>query len=250
MTAATAAVLAATVSALFVLLRLPGLGLGASSLPTAGPGHRRSGRNRQEETDPVPDDVAAEALSQAVALLQAGVGRTVLFRTWARTRDRTEPETETRQGRQRRLGRKQERSRRAWDRALVAADLQQVSGGDLDLVDGPGRAWRETVWAVGLSTDTGAPLAELLDRVRDECTARSDAARARTAGLAAARTTRRILMCLPAAGLLLAQALGARPLQILLTHPWGRAAAVLGLIFWAVAALWARLILRGKRTAA
>jgi hypothetical protein len=217
----------------------------------------RRGASSPGAPDPVPDDVAAEALGQAVALLQAGVSATDLFRVWASTRadalegtgtapgswlgEDGEPSALTRTGRRRV---REASARRAWARALTAAHLNTLSGGDPTTVDGPGRAWRETMWAVGLATGTGAPLADLLERVRDECTARTDAARARTAGLAAARTTRRILMGLPAGGLLLAQALGAQPLQILVDTAWGRAALIAGLTFWAVAALWSRRVMR------
>ncbi|MGO2632783.1 MAG: type II secretion system F family protein [Galactobacter sp.] len=230
-------------------------GRGVSAARTAG-AHDRWGPKESGGTDPLADDVAAEALGQAVALLQAGVSATELFRVWGSTRasdaldpagrrlwlgEDGEPSALTRKGRERV---KASTLRTQWLAALAAADLQLRSGGDLVSVQGPGLAWQETVWAVGLATGTGAPLADLLERVRDECTARADAARARVSGLAAARTTRRILMSLPIGGLLLAQALGAEPLNILVGTVWGRAALVLGLIFWGVAALWSRRIMR------
>jgi hypothetical protein len=262
MTAHAAAWLAALTAAGVILVSWSGRGemplRRGGRGPVRGRVHRkRHGKDRGiESSDPLPDDVAAEALGQAVALLKAGVPVQRLFGLWGSTRateslgsagtvwlgEKGQPSALTRKGRTRV---RRETLKRAWLSALAAADLQMASGGELKDVAGPGRGWRETVWAVGLSVGTGAPLSDLLERVRDECTARADAARARTAGLAAARTTRRILMGLPAGGLLLAQALGAHPLHILFQTFWGRAALILGGGFWLVAVMWSRHILKG-----
>ncbi|WP_291278007.1 hypothetical protein [Galactobacter sp.] len=248
----TAAIVAAAACVLIVLgCRSPA----AHPARTGASPSRRRRPTAAATPDPVADDVAAEALGQAVALLQAGVSATDLFRLWGSTRapealgtgsgswlgENGEPSALTAKGRQRL---RSSSLHAQWVQALAAADLQVRSGGELVRVGGPGLAWEQTVWAVGLATGTGAPLADLLERVRDECTARADAARAQSAGLAAARSTRRILMGLPIGGLLLAQALGAEPLHILIGTSWGRAAAVAGAVFWAVAALWSRRIMR------
>lgn len=86
-----------------------------------------------------------------------------------------------------------------------------------------GAAW----W---VSEHTGAPLAQVLDSVASAIRDADDAARARKAAMAGPVTTARILAVLPVLGLLMGQAIGAKPLQTLVSTPYGRLCAVIGLI--------------------
>lgn len=224
----------------------------------AADGGRAGGRNegRAGGPDPLEDDVAREVLSRLVSLLRSGIPRA---RAWGLLRrgclagagpDGAEKASGPRRGtgsRAESVGR--QRLLRAWAAALNVIGTVDAAGEDVTEADvaGPGRAWTDLVWVVGLSVATGAPLADLVERVGDDCAARADAARARTAGMAAARSTRRILLWLPVAGLGLAQLLGAEPLSVLVESPWGRLSAGTGVVFWAAASLWSQRIVAAGR---
>lgn len=237
-----------------------GIRSGGSGGP-GGPGGsgKRRGQGEPEASlsrDPLPEEVAREVLGRLVALLQAGVPRTA---SWELLRRGCQSAAKDDAGSapslipwRRGAARKQEQRADLmgrWSLALAEVALADAAGEEAwELAGrGPGRAWRDLMWAVGLSTTSGAPLAELVVRVADDCTARADAARARISGLAAATSTRRILMWLPAGGLLLAQLLGADPLGVLVATPAGRIAALLGALLWLVALGWSRRIMRAGR---
>lgn len=137
---------------------------------------------------------------------------------------------------------------REWAAALAEAQVLDDAGHELRVLadSGPGRAWSDFVWAVGLSTRSGAPMADLVQRVADDCSARAEACRARVSGLAAARSTRRILAWLPLGGLVLARLLGTDPVGVLIGTPGGRVCALLGAVFWGASILWSRRIMRAR----
>lgn len=243
-------------------LLLWGAGWGARRGPGGGGARGRGSAASPRESepslsrDPLPEEVAREVLGRMVALLQAGVPRSASWELLRRgcqsaAKDHAAASPQLLQWRR---GAERKREQRAqlmgrWSLALAEVALADAAGEEAwELAgSGPGRAWRDLMWAVGLSTTSGAPLAELVGRVADDCTARADAARARISGLAAATSTRRILMWLPAGGLLLAQLLGADPLGVLVGTPAGRIAALLGALFWLVAWGWSRRIMRAGR---
>lgn len=187
------------------------------------------------------DDVAREVLARLVALLRSGLPRAT---AWELLRQGCGP-----RGGRSREGRRRDEQLEQWATALTWLGVLDAAGEDLVAAElpGPGTAWRDLSWAVGLAAATGAPLAELVARVGDDAAGRADAARARTAGMAAARSTRRILLWLPVGGLGLAAVLGADPVHVLLLSPWGRISAGIGIVFWAAAALWSRGIVAGAR---
>src|SRR5699024_11225229 len=73
----------------------------------------------------------------------------------------------------------------------------------------PAAAWR-------LAEQHGLGMADLLETVRDDLTARRDHARRIDAGMAGARATAAVLAALPALGIALGQPMGAAPLSVLL----------------------------------
>jgi tight adherence protein B len=77
-----------------------------------------------------------------------------------------------------------------------------------------------------LADRTGAPLADLLDRIEADARAADRARVAAAAQAAGARATAMLLAGLPAAGIGLGYAMGADPLQVLLHTPLGGACAV------------------------
>lgn len=86
----------------------------------------------------------------------------------------------------------------------------------------------------------GAVLSDLAEVLRQE----ADAADARRAALAAPTATARLLAVLPVLGLVLGQAVGASPLQVLLGTSAGRLAGVVGLVLAAASWAWTRALLR------
>ncbi len=96
----------------------------------------------------------------------------------------------------------------------VADGLRSGEPGlDLEL-DRLAAAWR-------VSEQRGVALAELLDAVRADLAGRTRFARRTEAGLAGARATATVLAGLPLLGIALGQAVGARPLQLLVTSSVG-----------------------------
>lgn len=147
-----------------------------------------------------------------------------------------------------------------------AALLDALSGAAADLRAGlpaeravtgltaaaPGRAQAESPdplltrvrAATQLAGRTGAPLADLLERIEADARA-GDRARAALAGQAAgSRATAYLLAALPVAGIGLGYAIGADPVTVLLTTPIGGACALGAVALQLAGLLWARRILR------
>jgi tight adherence protein B len=129
---------------------------------------------------------------------------------------------------------------------MLAADLragQQPTEALAALEGGPAARHRTVgaVWAV--SERSGAPAAAVLDRVEQDLRAREAQHREIAAQLAGARSTAGLLAILPALGIGLGAATGARPLTVLLGEARGQLALLLGVALEALGVLWtARIV--------
>jgi tight adherence protein B len=102
-------------------------------------------------------------------------------------------------------------------------------------------AWR-------LSAGTGAPLADVLARVRADLTDRAATRRDVAAALAGPRSSAVLLALLPVLGIGMGAAIGAHPLQVLLGTDGGRWLLCAGVVLDALGLLWTdRLIARAQR---
>lgn len=97
-------------------------------------------------------------------------------------------------------------------------------------------------WQVAV--DGGASLATGLDRVAQSLRAERDQRAELRSQLAGPRATALVLAALPAAGLLLGAAMGARPLQVLLHTPSGLLCLAAGVGLEAAGLLWTSAIVR------
>jgi tight adherence protein B len=101
--------------------------------------------------------------------------------------------------------------------------------------------------AVSLAATTGAPLADLLDRVEADARATDRLRMAASAQAAGARATAWLLAVLPLAGLGLGGLIGADPLHVLLRTPVGAACAVVAVALQIAGLGWtARLVSTGS----
>ncbi|WP_052366790.1 hypothetical protein [Paraoerskovia marina] len=100
-----------------------------------------------------------------------------------------------------------------------------------------------------VAADTGAPLAPVLGQVGEALAAAAEADDDREAALAGPRTTARVLAWLPALGLVLGAALGAKPLGVLLGGGLGTAALVGGGVLLVVGYRWTGVLVRRARAA-
>ena len=97
---------------------------------------------------------------------------------------------------------------------------------------------------------SGAPTAEVLQRLAEVLRADGDAADARDAALAAPRATARVLVALPVAGLLLGTLVGTDPVGVLLGTPAGRVSAVAGAVCTLSGWWWTRRLLASAQVGA
>jgi tight adherence protein B len=113
-----------------------------------------------------------------------------------------------------------------------------------------GPAWRAIGAAWQLSEQTGAPLADVLERLAVGLRQEAEVAAEVEAALAAPRATSRLLAGLPLVGVALGELIGARPVAVLLGTPLGRVCALAGLVLAGVGQLWTRaLVARVDRAA-
>lgn len=236
-----------------------------------GPQRSSSGRSTHgglggDEASAQREEVARETVARLAALLRAGAPPPAAFRSLAASLGRVGAASEVGDpgkqhgpaqiGTRGRLDRraKTDRARAeqedAW-RQLSALGANSLAAGEavpsnpaqeLGSAELP-RSWAGVAWCCSMSATTGAPLAPLLEQLARDCGARADAIRAKIAGQASAKSTRRILAWLPLGGIVLAQLLGADPLGVLLTTMPGRICAMLGGGMWLAALLWSRRIL-------
>ncbi|GMA86580.1 hypothetical protein GCM10025868_18300 [Angustibacter aerolatus] len=119
---------------------------------------------------------------------------------------------------------------------------------------GAGPDWRDpaqrpVVAAWRLAGTTGAPLAEVLERVAESTRLEAEVEAQVAGSLAAPRATARLLGVLPFAGLGLGQLVGAHPFAVLLGTWPGRACAALGLGLLVAGRAWTAALLRAAERA-
>ncbi|MFJ1512271.1 hypothetical protein [Cellulosimicrobium funkei] len=139
----------------------------------------------------------------------------------------------------------------AWTRAVGV----RVDGGGVprvaDLaphVGGPATA-RALVSACRVAAELGAPLATVLDEVAASVAADAEARAEREAALAGPRATARVLLWLPAVGVLLGYVLGADPLGTATDGGLGTAGVLLGVLLLAAGRTWSARLVERARTA-
>lgn len=111
----------------------------------------------------------------------------------------------------------------------------------------PDPAVRAVAAAWALAGTTGAALAGVIDRVADDLAARGAQRRAVAVAVAGPRASAVMLALLPAVGLLLGAAMGARPLEFLLADPIGQLVCCAGVLLDAAGVLWVRRIVARVR---
>ncbi|MEN3610980.1 hypothetical protein AAH979_15650 [Plantactinospora sp. ZYX-F-223] len=143
----------------------------------------------------------------------------------------------------RRAGRSAERAQRRQLDALcgLAADLRAGLPPSTVMLaaDGSDRLASLARAAVRLAEQTGAPLADLLERIEADARAMDRGLAAAEAQAAGARATAWLLAGLPAGGIALGYGIGVDPLEILLHTPIGAACAVGAIILQLTGLVWA-----------
>ena len=128
--------------------------------------------------------------------------------------------------------------------ALQAAADEAAAGDDAGAVLAVDPHTRALGLAWQLGHGTGAALGAVLARVADDLAARADQRRAVAVALSGPRASAAVLTGLPALGLLMGTAMGARPWAFLLESPGGRVLAAAGVLFDVAGVCWMRRILR------
>ncbi len=108
---------------------------------------------------------------------------------------------------------------------------------------------RALVAAARLARDVGAPLGGVLEAVSARLVAEAEARAERDAALAGPQATARVLLWLPAVGVLLGWALGADPLATATDGGAGTAAVGLGLVLLALGRTWTARLVAAARAA-
>ncbi|MGN9774687.1 type II secretion system F family protein [Micromonospora sp. H33] len=125
----------------------------------------------------------------------------------------------------------------------LAADLRaglpvaQAVALSTDATDGPGSSLTRA--AVHLADRTGAPLAELLERIDVDARSADRGLAAAAAQAAGARATAWLLAALPLGGIGLGYGIGVDPVAVLLHTPIGGGCAVLAVVLQVAGLLWA-----------
>ncbi|MDR1294025.1 MAG: type II secretion system F family protein [Bifidobacteriaceae bacterium] len=104
--------------------------------------------------------------------------------------------------------------------------------------------YRTLVAVERLAQEAGASRADLLDALSGALSDQQDVIDARETALAGPRTTARVLVWLPVLGLILGTAIGARPVQTIVTSGIAGVAAMVGVCLMAAGWLWTRSLLR------
>ncbi|TDC69695.1 hypothetical protein E1193_30400 [Micromonospora sp. KC606] len=131
-----------------------------------------------------------------------------------------------------------DRRRRLDQLCALAADLRAgLPAPEPD--DHPDRLARLTRAAVRLADRTGAPLAELLERIEADARAADRGLAAASAQAAGARATALLLAALPLGGIGLGYGIGVDPLTVLLHTPVGGISAVTAAALQTGGLLWA-----------
>jgi tight adherence protein B len=104
--------------------------------------------------------------------------------------------------------------------------------------------------ALRVAEDTGAPLAELLDRLETDGRTLARARASATAQASGAQATAWLLAALPAAGIALGTGVGADPVHVLLRTPLGAACAGGAMTFQIVGLAWTQRLADSIKDAA
>ena len=130
--------------------------------------------------------------------------------------------------------------------AAILADLERGVS-EAAAIAARGEPWRELAVAWSVATAVGAALAEALRSfalgLRDAAEAQDDV----TVALAEPAATARLMLWLPAVGLLMGVSLGFDTLGILFTDPRGIACFVAGMVLVVVARVWTAKLIRKAR---
>ncbi|BBH65712.1 hypothetical protein ACTI_23970 [Actinoplanes sp. OR16] len=152
----------------------------------------------------------------------------------------------------RRTRRKQAAAARSAELDSLAALVADLRAG-LPLPDqlhgqpGAGRI-RELTSAVRLLAEqTGAPAADLLDRIEADARSADRSAAAAAAQAAGAQATALLLAALPVGGIGVGYAIGADPLAVLLRTPIGAACALAAVLLQVAGLRWSRLLVDGPK---
>ncbi len=105
------------------------------------------------------------------------------------------------------------------------------------------RRLTSSVWH--LAERTGAPAADLVERIEADARAADRAGASASAQAAGAQATAMLLAALPAAGLGLGVLIGADPLQVLLRTPLGAACGIAAVLLQTVGLLWSERLIGG-----
>ncbi|RKN31891.1 hypothetical protein D7044_15315 [Micromonospora musae] len=105
--------------------------------------------------------------------------------------------------------------------------------------DGPDRLHRLASAAVRLADRTGAPLADLVERIEADARSTDRGLAAAAAQAAGARATAWLLAALPLGGIGLGYGIGVDPVHVLLRTPIGGACTVLAVALQAAGLFWA-----------
>ena len=108
--------------------------------------------------------------------------------------------------------------------------------------------WSRVTAASVVAERTGAPLADVIERIEADARSADRAEAAAAAQLAGARATAWLLAGLPAGGIALGYAIGADPLAVLLHTPVGAACAVGAVALQLAGLAWANRLNRGSPT--
>lgn len=110
-------------------------------------------------------------------------------------------------------------------------------------VDTP-EPWGVVAVALELAERTGAPLAGVLDAIARSLQDAAHARREVEAALTGPKLSSRLVVALPAVGVLFGYGLGFDPVAALLAGPIGWAFLILGLAFFGIGTLWSRALVR------
>lgn len=133
--------------------------------------------------------------------------------------------------------------------AFAAAASSAAAGGEVaDVLLGSGADLEPLAHAWRLGARSGAPMADVLDRVAADLADHEQQQRAVAVALAGPQSSGALLAVLPVVGITLGAAMGVRPLAFLLTAPDGRVLCCIGVLLDAAGVLWTqRLVRRAQR---
>ncbi len=136
---------------------------------------------------------------------------------------------------------------RAGEAASPLEVPEVIVGGCAAEPDAVRRGWHHLAVCWAVATETGAPLASVLERAADTLRALADADRQIDLALSGPLATARIVGLLPLAGVLLSLLIGADPVGVVVGTVPGAVAAVLGVAALAAGIRWTRRLVAAAR---